>query len=99
MARKDLNSPRRELSNGGLERVVTLLAACQIDYSCASPGKEIQLQVLQLFDAGTAFKGLFRIHVGASGGGITVDHMRVEHRLLPAFPKSVHQHIATIGGS
>ena len=39
----DLNSPRRKLSNGGLESVVTLLVRWQIDYSCASPGKAIQL--------------------------------------------------------
>ena len=43
MARKDLNSPHRELSNGGLESFVTLLVAYQIDYSCASTGKAIQL--------------------------------------------------------
>ena len=41
--RIDLNSPYRELSNGGLESGVTLLIAYQIDYSCASPGKAIQL--------------------------------------------------------
>ena len=43
MDRKDLDSPRRELSNGGLESVVTLLVAYQIDYSCASTGSAIQL--------------------------------------------------------
>ena len=43
MNRKDLDSPRRELSNGGLESVVTLLVRQQINYSCASPGKAIQL--------------------------------------------------------
>ena len=40
---KDLDSPHRELSNDGLESVVTLLIRWQIDYSCASPGKAIQL--------------------------------------------------------
>ena len=35
MARKDLNSPRRELSNGGLGIVVALLVAYQINYSWA----------------------------------------------------------------
>ena len=45
MARKDLNSPRRELSNGGLESFVTLLVAFQIDYSCAPTGKAIQLYI------------------------------------------------------
>ena len=50
MARKDLNSPRRELSNGGLESVVTLLVAYQIDYLCVSPGKAIQLYPFDLFD-------------------------------------------------
>ena len=41
-------SPRRELSNGGLESVVTLLVRWQIDYSCAFPGKAIQLYCLSL---------------------------------------------------
>ena len=40
---KDLDSPRRELSNGGLESIVTLLVRLKIDYSGASPGKAIQL--------------------------------------------------------
>ena len=43
MVKADLDSPRRELSNGGLESVVTLLVRWQIDCSCASPGKAIQL--------------------------------------------------------
>ena len=43
MDRKDLDSPRRALSNGGLESAVTLLVCWQIDYSRASPGKAIQL--------------------------------------------------------
>ena len=43
MDRKDLDSPRRELSNGGLKSVVTLLVRWQINYSGASPGKAIQL--------------------------------------------------------
>ena len=42
----DLNSPRQELSNGGLGIVVTLLVSCQSNYSCASPGKAIQLYML-----------------------------------------------------
>ena len=45
MVRKDLDSPRRELSNGGLESVVTLLVCWKINSSCASPGKAIQLYV------------------------------------------------------
>ena len=40
---EDPNSPCRELSNGGLKSVVALLVCWQIDYSCASPGKAIQL--------------------------------------------------------
>ena len=32
----DLNSPRRELSNGGLKIVVVLLVRWQINFSCAS---------------------------------------------------------------
>ena len=44
MDREDLDSPRRELSNGDLESVVTFLVRWQIDYSCASPRKAIQLQ-------------------------------------------------------
>ena len=43
IAQLDLNSPRRELSNGGLGIVVTLLVAYQINYSCASAGSAIQL--------------------------------------------------------
>ena len=43
MDRTESDSPRRELSNGGLESVVTLLVRWQINYSCASPGKAIQL--------------------------------------------------------
>ena len=31
---EDLNSPRQELSNGGLEIVVALLVRWQIDISC-----------------------------------------------------------------
>ena len=45
MDRKDLDSPRRELSNGGLESVVTLLVHRQIGYSRASTGKAIQLYI------------------------------------------------------
>ena len=43
MDRKYLDSPRQELSNGGLESVVTLLVRWQMDYSCASTGSAIQL--------------------------------------------------------
>ena len=39
----DLDSPRRELSNGGLKSVVTLLVRWQIDFLCASTGGPIQL--------------------------------------------------------
>ena len=35
MDRTESDSPRRELSNGGLESVVTLLICWQIDYSWA----------------------------------------------------------------
>ena len=40
---EDLNSPRRELSNGGLEIVVALLVCWQIDFLCAHTGKAIQM--------------------------------------------------------
>ena len=43
MDRTESDSLCRELSNGGLESVATLLVHLQIDYSCASPGKAIQL--------------------------------------------------------
>ena len=43
MDRTESDSPRRELSNGGLKGVVTLLVCWQINYSCASPRKAIQL--------------------------------------------------------
>ena len=39
----DMDSPRRELSSGGLESVVTLLVRWQINYLFASPRKKIQL--------------------------------------------------------
>ena len=45
MDRKESDSPCQELSNAGLESVVTLLVCWQIDYSCASPGKAIQWYV------------------------------------------------------
>ena len=45
MDRTETDSPRRELSNGGLESVVTLLVRWQIDYSCASPEKAIQMYI------------------------------------------------------
>ena len=41
--RKDLDSPRQELSNGGLESVVTLLVRRQIDVLCVSTEGPIQL--------------------------------------------------------
>ena len=40
---EDLNSPRRELSNGGLGIVVALLVCWQIDFVCVSTGDPIQL--------------------------------------------------------
>ena len=43
MDQTELDSPRREFSNGGLESVITLLVRWQINYSCASTGKTIQL--------------------------------------------------------
>ena len=43
---EDLNSPCRELSSGGLGIIVTLLVHWQIGFSCASPGKAIQLYLL-----------------------------------------------------
>ena len=39
----DLNSPRRELSNGGLKSVVTLLVRWQINFLSARIGRPIQL--------------------------------------------------------
>ena len=41
--RIDLNSPYRELSNGGLESVITLLVRRKIIFSCASRWSAIQL--------------------------------------------------------
>ena len=35
MDRTESDTPRRELSNGGLESVVALLVRWQINYSCA----------------------------------------------------------------
>ena len=35
IVKADLDFPRRELSNGGLESVATLLVRWQINYSCA----------------------------------------------------------------
>ena len=49
MDRTESNSSCRELSNGGLESVVTLLVHWQINYSCASPGKAIQLYHLYIY--------------------------------------------------
>ena len=42
---EDLDSPRQELSNGGLGIVVTLLVRRQIDFLCASRWLAIQLKV------------------------------------------------------
>ena len=39
----DLNSPRRDLSNGGLGIVVTLMVCLKINFACASTGGSIQL--------------------------------------------------------
>ena len=39
----DLDSPRRELSNGGLKSVVTLLVCWQINFSPARIGRPTQL--------------------------------------------------------
>ena len=41
--KKDLDSPRQELSNGGLGIVATLLLCWQIDFSCVYTGIPIQL--------------------------------------------------------
>ena len=43
MVKADLGSPCRELSNGGLESVVTLLVRWQIDFLLARIGRSIQL--------------------------------------------------------
>ena len=40
---EDLNSPRRELSNGGLGFILALLIRPGIDLSCVSTGGPIQL--------------------------------------------------------
>ena len=39
----DLDSPRRELSNGGLKSVVALLVRSQINFLSARIGRSIQL--------------------------------------------------------
>ena len=43
MDKADLDSPRLDLSNGGLKSVVALLVRWQIYFSCASTGGPIQL--------------------------------------------------------
>ena len=43
IVKADLDSPRRELSNGGLGIAVTLLVRWQIIFVCASTGGPIQL--------------------------------------------------------
>ena len=43
IVRADLDSPRQELSNGGLEIVVALLFFPMINVSCARTGGPIQL--------------------------------------------------------
>ena len=43
MAKADLDSPRRELSNGGLGIVVALLVRWQIDFLSVYTGGPIQL--------------------------------------------------------
>ena len=45
MDRRESDSTRRELSNGGLESVVTLLVHRQIIFLCASTGGPIQLYI------------------------------------------------------
>ena len=52
----DLNSPRRELSNDGLESVATLLIRWQLNYLFASSGKAIQLYIVRAYK----FKGIFQ---------------------------------------
>ena len=42
----DLNYPRRELSNGGLESVVAPLVPREIDFSSACVGRPIQLYLI-----------------------------------------------------
>ena len=61
-----------------------------------APPLGARLQILKLFDAGAGFKDLCRIHVVAPGGGVTVDHLRVENCLLPSLPQPVHQHVAAV---
>ena len=51
MDRTEPDSPRRELSNGGLESVVTLLVCWQNNYSCASTGSAIQLYTVSISKA------------------------------------------------
>ena len=43
IVKADLDSPRRELSNGGLKSVVTLLVRWQIIFLSARIGRPIQL--------------------------------------------------------
>ena len=43
----DLDSPCRELFNGGLGIVAALLVRWQIDFSCVSTGGSIQLYTIQ----------------------------------------------------
>ena len=43
IVKADLDSPRREVSNGGLKSVVTLLVRWQIDFLSARIGRPIQL--------------------------------------------------------
>ena len=42
---KDLDSPRRDLFNGGLGFVVAHLVRTRINFSCVSTGGSIQLQI------------------------------------------------------
>ena len=45
IVKADLDSPRRELSNGGLGIVVACLGCRGINFSCVSTGGPIQLYV------------------------------------------------------
>ena len=49
MDRTESDSPRREISNGGLGIVVSLAVRWEIDFSCASSCHSIQMYV-DVFD-------------------------------------------------
>ena len=78
IVKADLDSPRKELSNGGLKSVVALLVRRQINSSSACIGRPIQL-----YDSGAPrMKGGFAAIFG--GDGIHGHHRlrRHEHSLL-----------------